>query len=247
MDKRKWPTATAICAFCAVCLPIAFAISAQNERTSLAGATEASSPESQNAALQPQQSIASESFPAQQEPDLQESAVEAMVVDGIILVNKTYALPADYYPGEDALAAARLQEMIATARKEIGRDITMVSGFRSYGYQKELYEKYVQRDGEELASTYSARPGHSEHQTGLAFDLGGEDQEYWLEASFADTFEGQWLIKNAHRFGFILRYPEGKADITGYRYEPWHFRYIGEEHALQVYQDGLTLEEYLFS
>lgn len=176
---------------------------------------------------------------------LQEEAVQVTVIDGVILVNKTYALPADYSPGEDAVAAAQLRKMFEAAKKETGRDITVLSGFRSYEYQKQLFNRYVQRDGEELASTYSARPGHSEHQTGLAFDLGGEDSEKLLSAAFSDTEEGGWLAENAHHFGFILRYPDGKTDITGYTYEPWHFRYVGEEHADYIHQHGLTLEEYL--
>jgi D-alanyl-D-alanine carboxypeptidase len=165
-------------------------------------------------------------------------------IDGILLVNKTYGLPSDYYPDVDPEAKDKVDQMIRAAREEINREIIAFSGFRSYNYQKKLYNSSVETDGEEYAQRYSAKPGHSEHQTGLAFDLGGQ-MEYWLEPEFADTEEGIWLAENAHRFGFILRYPKDKEHITGYAYEPWHFRYVGEDHAKRIYEENLTLEEYL--
>lgn len=175
-----------------------------------------------------------------------QEAVETMkVVKDILVVNKTFGLSANYNPGEDSNAVAQLNKMIKGAKEEIGKKIMSVSGFRSYDYQKGLYNKYVKRDGEKKASMYSAKPGHSEHQTGLAFDIGGVDKKHWVTDSFADTEEAKWLKDNAHRYGFILRYPKGKTDITGYKYEPWHFRYIGVEHATKVYESKLTLEEYL--
>ena len=94
-------------------------------------------------------------------------------------------------------------------------------------------------DGKEVANTYSALPGHSEHQTGLAFDIGS------VERSFVDTSEAKWIEENAHLYGFIVRYPKGKSDITGYIYEPWHVRYLGIDIATDVKNSGLTLEEYL--
>lgn len=175
-----------------------------------------------------------------------DQTVETMkIIDGILLVNKTYGLPPDYNLGEDPEALDQLNKMIQAAREEIGKKIFPVSGFRSYDYQKGLYNTYVERDGEEKASTYSAKPGHSEHQTGLAFDIGGEDQSFWVNDSFTNTIEAKWLAENAHKYGFILRYPQGKSHITGYKYEPWHFRYVGEEHAAKIYKNDLTLEEYL--
>ncbi|HHT51544.1 MAG TPA: SH3 domain-containing protein [Eubacteriaceae bacterium] len=175
-----------------------------------------------------------------------EETVETMkVVKDILLVNKTYGLPSDYNPGENPEAVDQLKEMFKAAKVEIGKEMMSVSGFRSYDHQKRIYEKYVKRDGLEKASTYSARPGHSEHQTGLAFDIGGKDSKYWVNDSFANTEEAEWLKDNAHRFGFILRYPKDKSHITGYKYEPWHFRYIGVDHATKIYESGLTLEEYL--
>lgn len=175
-----------------------------------------------------------------------EETLEAInIIDGILLVNKTYGLPANYNPGENSVAVEKLHEMIQAAKEEIGKNMMSVSGFRTYEYQKGLYNNYVARDGKEKADKYSAQPGYSEHQTGLAFDIGGEEQKYWVNDSFADTAEAGWLSENAHKYGFILRYPKGKTDITGYKYEPWHFRYVGVEHATEIYENDLTLEEYL--
>ena len=159
-------------------------------------------------------------------------------VDGIIVVNKTYSLPKDYDPkvNKDALKALKLMQADA---KALGLDLSLISGYRSYNTQKKLYNKYVKKDGEEVANTYSAKPGRSEHQTGLAFDIGSVDR------SFANTSEAKWIEENAHLYGFIVRYPDNKTDITGYIYEPWHVRYLGEETAKKVWESGLTLEEYL--
>jgi LAS superfamily LD-carboxypeptidase LdcB len=115
----------------------------------------------------------------------------------------------------------------------------MISGFRSYSTQNTLYNKYVARDGKAEADRYSARPGHSEHQTGLAFDLNSLDQ------SFENTKEGKWLAENCWKYGFIIRYPKGKESVTGYMFEPWHVRYLGKEVAKKVYESGKCLEEYL--
>ncbi|MDR7871074.1 MAG: D-alanyl-D-alanine carboxypeptidase family protein [Tissierellaceae bacterium] len=167
------------------------------------------------------------------------------IVKGILLVNKEYALSMDYNPGEDPEAREYLDKMIAACNDETGKNLTAFSRYRTYEYQKGLFNQYVKKDGYDNAVLYSAKPRHSEHETGLAFDIGGNDQTYWLEESFEDTEEGIWLRENAHRFGFILRYPKGKTDITGYIYEPWHFRYIGIEHASNIFERDITLEEYL--
>ena len=159
-------------------------------------------------------------------------------IDGILIANKTYALPSSYAPGVQKAAQDAFNQMKADAAKE-GLNLFIVSGYRSYEYQKNLYNRYVARDGKAQADTYSARPGHSEHQTGLAFDICS------LETSFENTAEGKWLAANSYKYGFILRYPKGKQPITGYIYEPWHFRYIGVDKATAVYQSGLCLEEYL--
>lgn len=159
-------------------------------------------------------------------------------IDGILVVNKTYALPSDYNPGVDPDAQAAFDKMQAAAAKE-GLNIYISSGFRSYDYQSGLYDRYVQRSGKAEADRYSARPGHSEHQTGLAFDLNS------IDMTFADTDECAWVNKHCAEYGFIIRYPQGSESITGYMYEPWHLRYLGTENAKKVYDSGLTLEEYL--
>ncbi len=159
-------------------------------------------------------------------------------IRGILLVNKTHSLPSNYAPGENQEARNALTELQQAAAKQ-GYSLPLLSGYRSYSYQKTLYQNYVNRDGEEKANTYSAKPGQSEHQTGLAFDVGD------LNSSFGRTPAGIWLKENAHLYGFIIRYPQGKESITGYAYEPWHVRYLGVSVATEVYQQGVTLEEYL--
>ncbi len=171
-------------------------------------------------------------------------------VDGVLIVNKTYSLPSNYRAPksdgyefcttcltEETLNA--FNEMQADAQS-LGLNIYISSGFRSYTYQENLYNSYVAQDGQEAADTYSARAGHSEHQTGLAFDLNTIDD------SFAYTPEGQWIKDNCQKYGLILRYPKGKESITGYQYESWHLRYVGKELAEKLYNNGewITLEEH---
>lgn len=160
-------------------------------------------------------------------------------INGILIVNKTYSLPKDYDPGkinDEAMKA--FNEMKAAASKD-NINLWIQSGYRSYKTQDELYNKYVKRDGKDKADTYSARPGHSEHQSGYAMDLN------IIDSSFEGTKEAIWLDKNCYKYGFIIRYPKGKENITGYKYEPWHIRYLGKENAKKVYESGKTLEEYL--
>ena len=160
-------------------------------------------------------------------------------VGGVLIANKTYSLPASYNPGSltNETYAAFLQMQQAAARQ--GLRLWVASGFRSYSSQSSIYSRYVRRDGRAAADRYSARPGHSEHQTGLAFDLNTITQ------SFANTNEGRWVAANCYKYGFILRYPKNKEAITGYMYEPWHLRYLGVDLATRVYASGLCLEEYL--
>lgn len=160
-------------------------------------------------------------------------------VNGILVANKTYSLPSDYNPGDLTPECDTAYMKMKNAAAADGISIFIVSGFRSYATQDSLYSRYCASDGKAEADTYSARPGHSEHQTGLAMDLNS------LSSSFADTPEGKWLAANAWKYGFILRYPSDKVGITGYIYEPWHFRYVGTEHAQAIYESGLCLEEYL--
>lgn len=158
-------------------------------------------------------------------------------VDGVMIANKTYSLPASYDPGIMPEAAAALEEMQGAAAAE-GLSLFVVSGYRSYQTQESVYAGWVNLDGREQADTYSSRAGHSDHQTGYTFDLNS------LEESFAYTREGMWLAEHCAEFGFIIRYPEGKEMYTGYTYEPWHVRYIGKEKAKTITDSCLSLEEY---
>lgn len=159
-------------------------------------------------------------------------------IKGILLVNKKYSLPSNYNPGTDKTAYSALTKM-QTDASNLGYNLPLLSGFRSYNTQVNLYNRYVSIDGEAVASTYSAKPGHSEHQTGLAFDVGQIDD------NFGNTQSGIWLANNCHKYGFIIRYLKGKEAITGYKYEPWHIRYVGVDVATSIYNSGITLEEYL--
>ena len=160
-------------------------------------------------------------------------------IEGYLVVNKTYTLPSSYGNGLTNATTEAFNKMQAAARAA-GLNIYISSGFRSYSYQKTLYNNYVNRDGVTAADTYSARAGHSEHQSGLAFDVNT------INDSFANTEEGKWLNDNCYKYGFILRYPKGKSDETGYQYEPWHFRYVGVELAEKLYNNGnwITVEDY---
>lgn len=160
-------------------------------------------------------------------------------VDGIMIANKTYSLPKTYNPGglTDEFMDA-FYEMQGAASLD-GISLFVASGFRDYDYQVELYDAYVKRDGKQAADTYSARPGHSEHQTGLAADINAAD------SSFEDTPEAIWLDKNCYKYGFVIRFPKGKEAYTGYKYEPWHLRYVGKEIAKKIHDaGGISLEEY---
>lgn len=160
-------------------------------------------------------------------------------IDGYLIANKTYSIPSSYGSGLTKETTNAFYEMKSAASLD-GLNIYISSGFRSYNSQRIIYNNYVKRDGVDVADTYSARPGHSEHQTGLAFDVN------IINDSFAGTPEAIWLDKNAYKYGFILRYPKGKTNETGYKYEPWHFRYVGKNLALVLYNNGnwLTMEDY---
>lgn len=160
-------------------------------------------------------------------------------IDGYLIANKTYSLPSTYGNGLTGETQSAFYKMSAAA-KEDGLNIYISSGFRSYSRQKTIYSNYVKRDGAAVADTYSARAGHSEHQSGLAFDVN------IISDAFIGTPEAIWLHDNCYKYGFILRYPQGKTDETGYKYEPWHFRYVGTELAAKLYNDGdwITMEDY---
>jgi uncharacterized protein YraI len=165
------------------------------------------------------------------------------MVDGTIIASKGYGLPADFAPGVNPEALAAVNRMKSDAAKE-GITLNPFSTYRSYSYQSDLYRKYVASDGAASADTYSAKPGFSEHQTGLAFDIGGANSAYYLKRVMGQMKEGLWMAQNAQKYGLILRYPEGKQAVTGYNYEPWHFRYVGVELAQKITSSGLTLDEY---
>lgn len=165
-------------------------------------------------------------------------------IDDILIVNKSFALPKSYAPGEIPEAKHAIDQLVAEGNNN-GLSLVIRSAFRSYETQTNLYNNYVARDGQKKADTYSAKPGHSEHQTGLAFDLGNMSGNNDFLETFEDTAEGKWIKAHAHEYGFIIRYPKDKSHITGYQYEPWHLRYVGKEAAGKIYDSGLTLEEYL--
>ncbi|KAB8139006.1 D-alanyl-D-alanine carboxypeptidase family protein [Gracilibacillus oryzae] len=179
-----------------------------------------------------------------------------------VIVNKQRKLPDGYKPADlvepnvsfyaaegdpkrlmRQVAATALEQLFADA-KQSGLEFVAVSGYRSYDRQKVIYENNVAKNGQEHADRYSARPGTSEHQTGLAMDVASAALVAVLEPGFIQTDEGQWLAENAHNYGFIIRYLEGKESITGYSYEPWHVRYVGKELATEVYEQQTTLEEF---
>ena len=158
--------------------------------------------------------------------------------DEIVIANKHYPLSKDYNPGENPTAKAELLKLIA-AMQQAGFPISdNYSGFRSYETQTQLYQDYVNKDGKAEADRYSARPGYSEHQTGLAFDLIGTDGDLVTEEKAA-----QWLLDHAADYGFVVRYLKGKEKETGYMAEEWHLRYVGKE-AKEIAASGLSLEEY---
>jgi zinc D-Ala-D-Ala carboxypeptidase len=179
-----------------------------------------------------------------------------------VVVNKKRELPADYVPpdlvepdvtfsfegtAEKKLmrkeAAEALAELFKAAEKD-GIDLVAVSGYRSYERQQATYQSALQRKGMANTSKYNARPGHSEHQTGLAMDVSSSIVNYQLIESFGETKAGRWLAEHAAEHGFIIRYPKGKEDVTGYAYEPWHIRYVGKELAKELNEKGQVMEEY---
>lgn len=158
--------------------------------------------------------------------------------DEIVVANKHYPMSKDYNPGENPTAKAELLKLIA-AMQQAGFPISdNYSGFRSYETQTQLYQNYVDKDGKAEADRYSARPGYSEHQTGLAFDLIGTNGDLVTEEKAA-----QWLLDHAADYGFVVRYLKGKEKETGYMAEEWHLRYVGKE-AKEISASGLSLEEY---
>ena len=180
--------------------------------------------------------------------------------DLMVLVNKYHGVTRDYEPKdmvevEMSMAAwdniqikkeayDAFTEMFNDAASQ-GYSFCICSGYRSYEYQQELFENALTTQSEAEAHMFSAYPGRSEHHTGLAIDITSESMDWALSQDFASYPEGRWLDEHCQDYGFILRYPEGKEDITGYQYEPWHFRYVGKEVAKDIMSRGITFEEYL--
>lgn len=175
-----------------------------------------------------------------------------------LVVNKLRPLnPQDYAPADRvavqlpgggelrADAAEYLHAMVAQFTAETGLQMRSISAYRSYGTQVNVYNGWVSRLGQEAADLTSARPGHSEHQTGMAIDLGAVPAQCDLDQCFVNTPQGAWLAENSWKWGFVVRYPDGYTPITGYEYEPWHMRYVGVELATEMYNTGvMTLEEF---
>lgn len=175
--------------------------------------------------------------------------------DLLVIVNKNNKLPKNFIPknlqkisleysNKDKYlvrdACIQFENLSAEAKKQ-GYKIIAVSTYRSEDYQKKLFDNYTKEKGIKHTLLYSAKAGHSEHQTGLAVDVMGSNNNYNF---FEDSIEFDWMINNAHKFGFILRYPQNKTTITGFAYEPWHYRYVGKTVAKYIYENKITLEEY---
>lgn len=176
----------------------------------------------------------------------------------LILVNREYGLNRYYKPEEltipniefteeanneekhvDGMIAKPLEDMVNAAKKE-GIILLGNSAYRSYRSQTKTYNNRVKAEGQESADAYVAKPGFSEHQTGLCIDITNRDK-YFVKG----TKEADWLAENCYKFGFIIRYPYGKKNVTGIEYEPWHVRYVGKQAAKDIYEKGITLDEYL--
>ncbi len=182
-----------------------------------------------------------------------------------VIVNKQRAInPTDYapndltapnvaqrVPGDRSMMlrspAAKALEQLFAAAKQDGVSLMLASGYRSYNDQVSVYSNYVKTQGQAAADTFSARPGHSEHQTGLAADVEPINRKCEVEKCFGDMVEGKWLAANAYKYGFIIRYPADKTDVTGYDYEPWHIRYIGPELAAEMKSKNITTLEEFFN
>ncbi|XRG80446.1 M15 family metallopeptidase [Rossellomorea sp. GAMAL-10_SWC] len=180
-----------------------------------------------------------------------------------VLVNKKYFLSQNYVPKDlvyanvsfifkEKIEKRKMRKEAAIALKKLfegaKRDhihLSGVSGYRSYATQKVIFNRYVKVDGYANARKYSALPGSSEHQTGLSIDVSSSTGKCAASSCFANTKEAKWLEKNSSNYGFIIRYPKGKEQITGYKYEPWHIRYVGVAPAKQMKKRNITLEEYL--
>lgn len=201
-----------------------------------------------------------------QETDTIEREIDGWIIinnpeSELLLVNKERRLPDNFIPTQlivpevrfpmeefvekkqmKAVAALALESLFNAAEDE-GHILFAISGYRSYERQVTLHNYYIKTRGIKYTKQVSAYPGSSEHQTGYSMDISTSSENFQLNTSFGKTPEGIWVAENAHKFGFIIRYPEDKIDITGYTFEPWHLRYVGNPHATYLYLNNLTLEE----
>lgn len=180
-----------------------------------------------------------------------------------VVVDKGRILPSAYVPDNLTVPNVLLRDSATSSNMHLRRDaaralealfdgasedklsLRLASGYRSYATQTAVYNGYVRNDGQKAADDYSARPGHSEHQTGLAADIAPSSLKCQLDPCFADTPEGRWVAANAYKYGFIISYPRNKKALTGYEYEPWHLRYVGKGLAVEIKKTGQTLEQFL--
>jgi D-alanyl-D-alanine carboxypeptidase len=213
--------------------------------------TDITTPANQNPAVTPQPTPSPTPTPvpptvSQWPVHLTAAEATAITVD----VNKKHKLPDTYVPaGLTYYAGVQLRSETVAALTDLvnaaaanGYNLKLISGYRSFASQTTVYNNYVAQDGQAAADTYSARPGYSEHQTGLAADVGNGTCD--LETCFGDTTAGKWIAINAQNYGFIIRYPQGKEADTGYQYEPWHLRFVGGDTARAIYNSGKTLDQY---
>ncbi len=194
---------------------------------------------------------------------MKEKKLDGCRKDRLILVNKEFALAESYRPKDltipkvpfsskvsdernklQKIAAQALERLFDAAAKE-GLHLVAVSGFRSYKRQEIIFNNHLKKLGPVEANKISAQAGHSEHQTGLAIDITSASVDFKLTEEFAYRPEGKWVAQNAHKYGFIIRYPRGKEGLTGYSFEPWHLRYVGKKEAKEIFDQGIILEEYL--
>ncbi len=196
-------------------------------------------------------------------PAFDKTAFSTTQPDSIwVVVNKQHKLPDGYVPPDLVTPSVKLRlsagsedmkvrSEMATAMEamfadasQAGQALLLASGYRSEASQKSLYNGYVSKDGQVAADRYSARPGYSEHQTGLAFDVGAASRKCEIEECFGDLPEGQWVAAHAHEYGFIVRYGKDQEPLTGYQYEPWHLRYVGKALAAELSAKHQTLEQF---
>ncbi len=219
-------------------------------------------PNKSTATISPNQPVASTESPVVPAPSFNKQQYSLTDPTSVwVIVNKHYPLPVSYEPAVvvpsvkllagsaqeqshiSKVAEPAVKEMFGAAKTE-GVNLVFGSGYRSAALQRQVYNSYVASDGQAKADTYSARRGYSEHQTGLALDVSGASGACYLEICWANTQEGKWIAANAYKYGFVIRYQNGKEAITGYQYEPWHIRYVGKELAAEINKSGQTLEEF---